>query len=374
MRLSPARLDAVLAPFVAARPLPANVYVDPDIFAFERSVIFDTAWLNAGRASDLAPPRTWARPPLPRDVLLARAEDGEVRAFYNACRHRAACLVDEARGEHTRFTCPYHGWSYDLRGRLVDAPHAPPQVDHASLGLVGLEASIWNDFVFCRAARPHHDAARSLVADAPPWLRTTDLRSLVRAHCAEWETLANWKLIVENFQESHHFERVHRSLEALTPNDEARSVLGDGAWLGGTMRIRDGAETVSASGERHGRPFVVAPALRGRVHDALLFPGWLTSLQPDYFLSYRLVPLAVDRTRVCFDIFVHENAPREGEPLTDLTTFWERINAEDRAICESQQRCITSTGLGPACFATVEDGVHAFQQRVARAYAREVAS
>ena len=170
--------------------------------------------------------------------------------------------------------------------------------------LLALDAGVWNDFVFCRrTASP----ANVLLDGMPPWLKTTDLRHVVRAFTDEWTTHANWKLCCENFQESHHFARVHRALEALTRSADASSWLGGGRWLGGIMRI-EGAETVSVDGSRHGRPLLVPPSSLGTVFDAMLFPSLLTSLQPDYLLTYRLIPLAAGRTRIVADTYFHPAA------------------------------------------------------------------
>jgi glycine betaine catabolism A len=368
LHLPGSTLDATLAPFGAAKPLPAAVYRDESLFAFELAEIFGRAWLCAGRGSDVGEPGSFIRPPLPWDVVIARGDDRELRAFHNVCRHRASPVVSVGSGMTRAFACPYHGWTYDLDGRLRHAPEAPPGFDCAKHPLLSLETGRWNDFVFCRRA-PAPIAGVGLRGGMPPWLKSTDLRHLVRAHSAEWTTHANWKLCAENFQESHHFTRVHQKLEALTPSNDAASVLRDGPWMGGTMAINERFETVSESGRRNGRPFIVAPALRRTVHDAMHFPGWLTSLQPDYLLSYRLVPEAVDRTRIAFDVFVHPEAPRGEAELDDLRIFWARVNAEDKAVCEAQQRGMRTPGYEPGCFASCEDGVHAFQSRVARAYA-----
>jgi len=78
---------------------------------------------------------------------------------------------------------------------------------------------------------------------------------------------------------------------------------------------------------------VAAQGDRRRVLDALVFPLWLTSLQPDYLLTYRLAPLAVDRTPVVAEIQVHPGALAPGADVEDVVAFWQRTNAEDRAIC-----------------------------------------
>jgi Rieske 2Fe-2S family protein len=133
------------------------------------------------------------------------------------------------------------------------------------------------------------------------------------------------------------------------------------------MEFADGVETVSPSGLRDGRPFLAAPAHRRVVSDALLFPTLLTSLQPDYFLAYRLHPLSASRTRVAAETFVHP-ALADHSSLAELFAFWDTVNAEDRAVCESQQIGVGSRGYRASGYTSVEDGVHAFDVRVARAY------
>jgi Rieske 2Fe-2S family protein len=134
------------------------------------------------------------------------------------------------------------------------------------------------------------------------------------------------------------------------------------------MELAKGFETVSESGKRNGRPFVAAEEDRGRVLDALVFPLWLTSLQPDYLLTYRLSPLAVDRTLVVAEIHVHKGALADGTSLDDVFAFWERTNAEDRAICERQQRGLAARHGAPLRYAQSEDGLHAFERIVAARY------
>ena len=138
------------------------------------------------------------------------------------------------------------------------------------------------------------------------------------------------------------------------------------------MEIAAGAETVSEDGRLAGRPLLAHPGDARLVHDALLLPAWLLSLQPDYLLSYRLVPRAPDRTTVIADIFFHQGARAgESEPAS-VYRFWDRTNAEDRAICERQQRGVASPSFRPGAYAAVEDGMQAFDWRLAEHYLREV--
>ena len=364
-------IEGVLAPLAHARPLPARAFLDAGIFEVERTEVLGRSWICVGHADEVALPGQWVRAIVGGEpVIVIRGPDLRLRGFFDVCQHRGASVVGRRScGRAARLECPYHGWTYELDGRLVEAPFAPATFDRTDHGLRTVRVDEWRGLVFVNL----DDQARSLVdwlGVTPPWLTEQVLGSLRRGRRTSYDVEANWKLLVENFQESHHFPRVHRALERLTPTQEARSWLTEGPWLGGTMEIED-AETVSLHGSRHARPYLVPPTgadERPRVFDAMLFPTLLTSLQPDYLLTYRLTPLAASRTRVTADIYFHPAAfVPEFEPR-DVYDFWDRVNAEDRAICEDQQQNASSRAFAPACYATVEEGVHAFDRLVALAH------
>jgi Rieske 2Fe-2S family protein len=366
--ISSAEIDAVLAPFERALSLPACAYYDDAVFAHERDAIFDRAWLAAGREEDLANPGDWLQVPVaPEGILVVRGADLALRAFYNVCRHRATPLLDGPRGRTLEIRCPYHGWTYELTGALSDARHAPRDFDRNAHALTAVRVDTWQGFVF--VSEGDGPGLERHLEGAPPWLLEAPLREARRAHVADYEVLANWKLLVENFQESHHFSSVHPALERLTPSDRACSRLTEGNWLAGTMELAPDAETVSVSAARSRRPFLAPGTYRNQVSDAMLFPTMLTSLQPDYFLTYRLYPLTPERTRIIAETFVHPAALGASFDGADLTAFWTKVNMEDRLICERQQVGIRSRGFRPSRYATVEEGVHAFDKRVAQAYA-----
>jgi Rieske 2Fe-2S family protein len=335
-----AELEAVLAPLPRAVPLPASAYLDPAVLDLERRAILERSWSCIGLAEDLELPGSFVRKPGTRLIAL-RGEDLQLRAMFDVCVHRGSTLLDGERGRIGRIECPYHGWSYDLAGRLKSAL---PAFEGARLPSAFVKTM--GPLVFVS----QHDVP------LPAW---RELPILHRVHATSWVTAANWKLLCENFQESHHFPRVHPALEALTPYASSSSRHGEGPWLEGTMELADGFETVSLDGELHGRPRISDR----RVHDALLFPTTFLSLQPDYLLVYRLAPEAVDRTRVDFDILAHPAV----RSMPDVTELWETINAEDRSICEKQQIGIASGAWSPRGYDPSEDGTHAFDRKVATA-------
>ncbi len=356
----------MLAPLEVAVPLGRRAHGDPGVFETEREALFERGWSCVARAEDVAGPGQRVVAGLtPAGVLVMRGSDLELRAFHNVCVHRAMPLAD-GPGRSDSLTCRYHGWSYDARGRLVRAPHAPACLRARAPGLSPVRVGVWRGFVFVSLAADAPPLAEAL-RDPPPWLDRAPLEALVRVHAREHVTRANWKLVVSNFQESHHFPAVHPALERLTPTARATSWGADGPWLGGIMQIEPPHTTVSLTGQRARRAISDA----GVVYDALAFPGLLTSLQPDYLLTYRLWPLAVDATRVSFEILVHTESARGDH--ADLVDFWSQVNVEDREIVERQALGMASPGPEPAAYARADEGVHAFERLVARAHAEALA-
>ncbi|HEX6737655.1 MAG TPA: aromatic ring-hydroxylating dioxygenase subunit alpha [Vicinamibacteria bacterium] len=363
-------LEAVLRPFAQAVPLPRDAFVDPEVLELEQRVIFDHAWVPVAHEADLQRPGDWARAPLRGEHLVVlRGADLELAALHAVCAHRGTllCEGDAGRIAGLELRCPYHGWTYATDGTLLSSPGRPPSAPAVGLPRARVAVHAGVVFVNLDLGAPGLEASWE---GGPPWLRRAALMSLERVSRSDHEVAANWKVLVGNFQESHHFPAVHPGLEARTPWRRSSSVVESQAWLGGLMELAEGCETVSQSGQRRGRPFVAGPEDRGRVHDALVFPLWLTSLQPDYLLTYRLAPLAVDRTLVVAEIHVHPGARAAGVDLDDVFAFWQRTNAEDRAICERQQRGLASRRARPSGYAASEDGLHAFERLLAARYLR----
>lgn len=371
--LARSELDGVLTSIERASQLPARAHFDPAIFAFERAAIFAREWLCVGREDEIALPGAWLRADVGgEDVILVRGVDLALRAFYNVCSHRGAPLCQGASGRHSTLRCPYHGWTYELSGALREAPHTAgiAGFNPEEQGLSPVRVEAWQGFLFATLDGDAPPLTEAL-GTPPPRVARAGLRHLRLGRRAEHVVAANWKLLAENFQESLHFADIHPGLERLTPSARAASVLGDGPWLGGIMDIVDGAETVSLDGDRRNRPWLAGtlPEDRRRVFDALLFPGLLLSLQPDYLLTYRLVPQGPTETRVIADIHFHPAAFTADFDPENVYSFWDRVNAEDRAICERQQMGLRSRGARRGRYTSVEDGVHAFDRLVARRYA-----
>ncbi len=140
-----------------------------------------------------------------------------------------------------------------------------------------------------------------------------------------------------------------------------------GAWVGGSMILRDGMATMSISGESAGVPI---PGVDPREVLYLgLVPNLLVSAHPDYVMTHRMVPLAPDRTWVeCAWLFPKET--EETGPIDPSygVDFWDLTNRQDWGACESVQRGLVSPHFKPGPLAPNEDAVHQFVTMVGRAY------
>jgi glycine betaine catabolism A len=373
--LDAAELDRALRPFGQSTMLPAAAYTDPGVLAWERRHFFAESWPCVGRVEDLATDDA-GRPVTQRALLAgdiavlltveggADVGDGTVRAFANTCRHRGHEVLPEGgTGTKRALTCPYHAWSYDLRGQVIVAPgfDTVPTFDKSEFGLVELPVAVWHGWVFVNAtatAAPfeeHLGALDTLVAPYAP-------ERLVRGARHGYEIAANWKIVCENYHECYHCPLIHPELCQVSPPTSGANYDLPGAWVGGAMDLADDAVTMSLDGRSDGL-FLDGVDPR-KVLYLGLFPNLLVSLHPDYVMAHRLLPLAPDRTWVeCSWYF----ASSEVDP-TYAVDFWDLTNKQDFGACESVQRGLSSPHFKPGPFAPNEDAVHRWVTLVGRGY------
>jgi Rieske 2Fe-2S family protein len=190
--------------------------------------------------------------------------------------------------------------------------------------------------------------------------------TLVRGAVHDYELAANWKVITENYHECYHCPLIHPELCQVSPPDSGDNYDLPGAWVGGSMDLRDGAATMSFDGHSDGTP--IAGVDPRQVRYLGLLPNLLLSLHPDYVMTHRMTPLAPDRTHVeCAWYFV---PPADGAALRPsyAVDFWDRTNRQDWAACESVQRGLASPHFRPGPLAPAEDAVHQFVTLLAHAY------
>jgi Rieske 2Fe-2S family protein len=363
--VDPDGLGRAMLPFGQSTMLPAEAYTSPDVLAWERRHLVAGSWACVGRIEELRTDGATQRALLVGDVPVLLTFDGDsVRAFANTCRHRGHVLLEDDQSSTSRSVlCVYHAWTYRLDGSLQAAPgfRDNEHFDGADHGLVPLPAQQWHGWLFVNATgdaatfEEHIGELDTLVA---PY-RAEDL--VLRARHT-YEIAANWKLVAENYHECYHCPLIHPELCQVSIPTSGDNFRRPGAWVGGTMLFKDGAETMSLDGRSLGRPIDGAP--QDSVLYVQLFPNLLISGHPDYLMTHRVLPLAPDRTWIeCSWYF-----PGDDIDPAYAVDFWDLTNSQDWRACELVQRGLTSPHFTPGPFAPNEDAVHQWVQMIARGY------
>jgi phenylpropionate dioxygenase-like ring-hydroxylating dioxygenase large terminal subunit len=206
--------------------LPTGRYTDPTFYALEREFLFSRSWLFVGHESEWPGPgafRTTDRSGAP--LVIVRGEDGELRAFYDACRHRGAPVTREACGTSRRLTCQYHSWSYGLDGTLKAVPESRyfPDLDLGGLALVPVRCEVWDGWVFVNED-PDAGPLREFLGPIAEQMAVIDGPAM-RAVGTQVHPLAcNWKLMVDAFLEVYHVRTIHPDNAALLFDDHTTTV------------------------------------------------------------------------------------------------------------------------------------------------------
>jgi len=353
--------------------LPRAAYVDPAVFTWEQRHFFGGGWTCVGFSAQIASPGDQrAESAGPGSVLLTRDDDGVLHAFANTCRHRGHELLPcGGSAQRGAIVCPYHSWTFSLGGELRAASgfKGRPGFDESAWGLIELPVTEWHGLIFVDSsgtAGPVDDA----LAGLEPLVAPYEPERLAIAGRHEYDAAANWKILTENYHECYHCPMIHPELCRVSPPKSGENYPAQGTWVGGWMDLRDGMDTMSLDGTSHGVPLrgLDATGLRTVIY-VNIFPNVLLSLHPDYVMTHRLTPLAVDRTMIeCTWAFAPEALEQPGFDPGYAVEFWDITNRQDWQACESVQRGLSSAHSVPGPLSPDEDAVYQFVTMVARGY------
>jgi glycine betaine catabolism A len=346
--------------------LPGASYISEAEFARERDRVLLTGWFCVGRADGLAEPGCYlAADVCGESIIVTRADDGGLAGYYNLCRHRGSRLVPTdgcqpaASGRFPgSVRCPYHAWTYALDGTLRAAPFLPALREHrAALSLHRVDVATWGGFVFARLEPPGRGAGGPAAAPAPAGAPATagpgdslaDTLGEITARTAaypladlrpgaqlRYDVAANWKVILENYNECYHCGPVHPELCDLVP--AFRRGGGDLDWAAGIPH-RPGATTFTSTGTTRRAPFPGLPEVaRTRHFGELVLPNLMLSLSADHVAAFTVWPRSAAATTVLCDFLFHPaELDRPDFDPSDAVGFWDLVNRQDWSICEQVQ-------------------------------------
>ena len=356
------------------KSLPSHYYTAPEIFEREKNLIFAQDWFCAGREEQLPlPGNSIVLEIAGESVLVVRTMKGELRAHYNVCRHRGARLCatenDTNWDVHLQggvtssgsIRCPYHQWTYNLEGQLLGAPYLKDaegfRKEDFSLYPVG--ADTWGGFFFLNLSLPatadEESGVRTQLGPAVERTRRYPLAALRTGHGITYDVAANWKLIMENYNECYHCGGLHPELCEIVP-DFKQAGGSNLNWEDGIPH-RAGAYTFTKTGTTNRSPFPgLSEEEKVRHKGELCFPNLMLSLACDHVAAFLLWPMAQDRTRiVCNFLFHPEEIAKPTFDTADAVQFWDLVNRQDWAICERVQRGVSSRVHKFGYYAPMED-------------------
>ncbi len=383
-----------------ARPanysLDAPLYNDPHMFRVDMEEIFQKEWLFVGMTSEIPKRGDYITVEIGQNpVLIIRDADGSVNAFHNTCRHRGSRICTEHRGKVANLVCPYHQWTYDLKGNLLFAgTEMGDSFEKQKHGLKKAHCKNAGGFIFVSLAEeaPQGDFDEFL-ATLDEYMAPYDVENTKLAAESNMYERANWKLVLENNRECYHCAGSHPELlntllewddtnDPRAPQDfldhyaaqaakwEAEGIPHKTKSFGDGLRnrivrmpLKKGVKVMTIDGGEG------CKKLMGNIQNPELgsmrilhLPNSWNHMQSDHFIVFRVLPISAQESMVTTKWFVHKDAVEgiDYDPER-LRQVWDATNDQDRILGEQNQLGINSIGYQPGPYSeTYEYGVMNF--------------
>jgi nitrite reductase/ring-hydroxylating ferredoxin subunit len=206
---TPLRSEPVRTDFV-----PVSDYISTEFLQLENERMWPRVWLMACRVEELAKPGDFVTFDIIRDsILLLRQPSGAIKAFHNVCQHRGRRLKDGCGQIGKSIYCRFHGWSWNLDGSIQRVVHREqwdgcPQFADEDLRLPEVRVDTWGGWVFV-TMNPEAPSLQEYLGDVPEHLDCYELEKTRLIWSVTVNTPANWKLVLNAFNEAYHVEATH---------------------------------------------------------------------------------------------------------------------------------------------------------------------
>ncbi|MBJ7537510.1 aromatic ring-hydroxylating oxygenase subunit alpha [Marinomonas transparens] len=388
---------AAMADLLEKRPsnhsLDAPLYNDPHMFRADMEEIFQKEWLFVGMTSEIPKKGDYFTVEVGQNpVLVVRDGEGNVNAFHNTCSHRGSLICTEHRGKVANLVCPYHQWTYDLKGNLLFAgTEMNKDFDKAQHGMKPTFCKTAGGFIFvCLGKKAPNDEFDEFLETLKHYMEPYDVENTKLAVESTMYERANWKLVLENNRECYHCSASHPELlntllewddteDPRAPQDfldhyaeqaakwDAEGIPHKLASFGSVQRnrivrmpLKKGTKVMTIDGDKASNKNL------GRIKNAELgsmrilhLPNSWNHMQSDHFIVFRVLPVSAQETIVTTKWFVHKDAV-EGVDYDpeNLRKVWDATNEQDKVLGERNQLGINSIGYRPGPYSeTFEFGV-----------------
>jgi Rieske 2Fe-2S family protein len=348
------------------RPRPTlsgSDYTSSEVYDEEREKIWWGDWVCIGRTEEVEHPGDFVvKDVAGESVFVVRNTDRQLNGFYNVCAHRGTKFLDDGASGNVRkgFRCPYHAWVYDLDGKLIGTPNVKEDelFDRSDHPLHPVAVGEYAGFLFANLSsepRPLMDALTDGAETITAFERfkMEELRIGVRI---VYEVEANWKIIVENYNECLHCPSIHPELVQVVPLFRFGEVWDEELRDDGN-KMMDGATSFTATGTSELPKLPdLAPEDYSMYYGSYEFPNLMLNLHPDCAMYYIGFPTGPNHTTVVSEyLFRPETIAGPNFKPEPVVEFWDLISKQDWEVCARAQ-----TGVGSRSFTT---GVYPRQDR-----------
>lgn len=342
--LDEAEIRAVTLPLAAARTLPPDAYIQPDVFRAEVRTLFSKEWICVAREEQIPQSGDFrVVNVVDQPLIVVRSADGSIDALSAICPHRGMPIVS-THGNASSFSCPYHLWKFGIDGRLISAPlmDGAEGFPDRDCRLPGVRVETWQGFVFVNLdpdARPLNDrlAVLNTLVDG------YDMRNMVIASSLDFDCPWNWKILVENFMEAYHHIGPHR--DSVQPTHHAKDSFVSGSVADGWSVLHMPEAPNAAAQNEAGAELPMLPDLtdeqRRQILAAVVMPTFCWLNTPSVAFWYQLSPTAHDGMQLT----IHTLLPRtlaqseSGAAIAEgITGAIRAVHLEDIAVNEGPWR------------------------------------
>jgi choline monooxygenase len=322
-------------PLDRAWTIPGPWYTDERLAKLEQTSVFAANWHFAGRVDQVAQPGQFLTTNIAGEpIVVVRGQDKVLRAFFNVCRHHAAEVAVEPQGTCSVLRCPYHGWTYDLDGKLKGAPEFEGVCDFDRNGLVPIQVETWESFVFVKIDGSPKPTLREFLGDAVDRIAKLNISNLHFFARQTYTINCNWKVYADNYLDGgYHIPHLHKSLNTVIEYKDYIIENGERYCL-------------QSSPMRSSKDEMTSAVRRGDTAYYYWFhPNFMLNWYEGVMDTNLVIPLAVDKCEVIFDFYFADVSPAAEKHNRQSLDVAQRIQQEDIDICESVQR-----GLGSRAY------------------------
>lgn len=348
-----------IKPIEVSQTIPSYWYTEPSVLEFEFDSIFYTQWIYVGHRNQLLKNGNQLNIKIGNEpVLIIENDLGELKAFYNVCKHRGGPLCLR-KGSKSVIQCQYHGWTYTSDGHLRGVPEFDrvELFDKKDFGLTPISVAEFQGLIFVSLAENPSKSFREFSAEIANDIAPIDLSKFSFIERVSYPVKCNWKIYIDNYLEGYHIPHVHPELNKLLDYRTYKTQVSK--WH--SLQHSNFKETESFYGTAADKAFYY-----------FIYPNCMLNILPGRMQTNRVEPTGANSCIVHFDYF-YDLEQYSANRIAQDKAYSESVQKEDEEICEQVQIGLGSKSYSQGRFSVkCEQGVYHFQSLIKQDFLKKL--